>query len=214
MSLQFTTPSLNNSKCNTTILKNTLIPVRFLFLVRIYYFNSCQIHICGSNVPDVASAEQTFIKIFAKEICLYRLQWLYCWESSCVYGKKPILVEQVWFVDFVAQIPKLINDSNTTDRVVQQFYWYVGKEANMTGLYHLLIMLYKEDLTGCRGNQHFQNHKCLLKISGLLKSCIFWGKKELKISKVFQWFVFPNSCFAVKYFQYFCAISSFMIWKI
>jgi len=36
----------------------------------------------------VASAEKTFIKGFAKEIWLYRLQWLYCWESSCVYGKK------------------------------------------------------------------------------------------------------------------------------
>lgn len=73
--------------------------VTFLFPVRIHYFNPCQIHICGSNVPCMASAEKTFIKSFAKENWLYRLQWLYCWESSCVYGKK-VLVKQVWFVDF------------------------------------------------------------------------------------------------------------------
>lgn len=138
----------------------------------------------------MVSAEKTFIKSFAKETCLYTLQWLYCWESSCVYGKNPILVGQVWFVDFVSQIPKLLNNSNTRDRVVQQFYWYVGKEANMTGLYHLFIMLYKEDLTGCHGNQHFQNHKCLLKISGLLKSCIFWGKKNWKYLKFSSDFYF------------------------
>lgn len=125
--------------------------------------------------------------------------------------KNTIVVEQDWFVDFLAQTPKLLNNSNTRDRVVQQFYWYVGKEANMTGLYHLFIMLYKEDLTGCHGNQHFQNHKCLLKISGLLKS---EGKKKLKISKVFQWFIFPSSCFAVKYFQYFCSVSFFKTWEI
>ena len=90
-----------------------------------------------------------------------------------VFMEKKALLRHVWLVDFVAHIPKLLNNSNTLDRIVQQFYWYAGKEANMTGLYHLFIMLYKEDLTGCHGNQHFQNHKCLLKFSSLLKSCLF-----------------------------------------
>lgn len=75
------------------ILKHTLIPVgvnivTFLFPIWIHYFNPCQIHICGSNVPYMASAEKTFIKSFAREIWLYRLQCLYCWESSCIYEKK------------------------------------------------------------------------------------------------------------------------------
>lgn len=61
--------------------------VTFLFPVWIHYFNPCRIHICGSNVPCMASAEKTFIKTFAKEIWLFRLQWLYCWESSCISGK-------------------------------------------------------------------------------------------------------------------------------
>lgn len=112
-------------------------------------------------------------------------------ENLHVFMKKKLLVKQAWFVDFVAQIPKLLNNSNTWDRVVQQFYWYVGKEANMTGLYHLFIMLYKEDLTGCHRNQHFQNHKCLVKISSLLKSCLFWGKNNRKSWKFCSDFFFP-----------------------
>lgn len=76
VSLQFAVFSLNNSKCNKNkniILKHTLIPVgvntvTLLFPVQIHYFNPCQIHICGSNVPCMASAEKTFIKNIAKEV--------------------------------------------------------------------------------------------------------------------------------------------------
>lgn len=75
VSLQFVF-SLNNSKCNKNkniILKHTLMPVgvntvTLLFPVQIHYFNPCQIHICGSNVPCMASAEKTLIKSIAKEV--------------------------------------------------------------------------------------------------------------------------------------------------
>lgn len=84
-------------------------------------------------------------------------------------------------LDSVVSIWELFNSSSVFNTVLQQFYWYTGKETNMTTLYHL-FMLYKEDHVGCHGNHISKTTECLLKISNLLKSkALFLRKKNRKV---------------------------------
>lgn len=87
--------------------------------------------------------------------------------------KTQILVNYICLcklLDLVVSILNLLNSSSVFNTVLQQFYWYTGKETNMTTLYHLFIMLYKEDHVGCHGNYISKTTECLLKFSNLLKS--------------------------------------------
>lgn len=101
-------------------------------------------------------------------------------QDPCVFIKKEkkknttqILVNYICLsklLDLVVSILNLLNSSSIFNTVLQQFYWYTGKETNMTTLYHLFIMLYKEDHVGCHGNYISKTTECLLKFSNLLKS--------------------------------------------